>query len=277
MERFLEYLITHYMSDNTINTYYRTAKYFLQSYNKKDINKITKNDIKNYYLHLENKGLKGKSISVYFEGLRSYIKYLYYFEDIITPITKIRNGKAYADDIPRMKFEPKLNNTLELSTHEVNRLKLKIEEEKDWRTLLIVELMSSTGLRIHEVLGIRTRQILEKEIEVKGKGGKYRHIYPTGRVRTLARNHIKENKVNTEFLFKGNLDKTLAKCTVNRILKIYAKKCKVDKEKVFPHNFRHFFTIQEIKRGTPLNELALKLGINDIKVLSIYQSRNLTK
>jgi integrase/recombinase XerD len=275
MENFLEYLNNTYMSENTIKTYYSTARYFIESFNTKDLMKITRSDILIYKKHLEQKGYKGKTISTYLEGLRVYFKYLFYFEDIITPITNVRNNKPFIDAIPRMNFEPKLNYNLELTTHEVNRIRLKIQEHKDFRTLLIFELMIDTGLRIHEVLKIKRADILKKEIEIQGKGGKYRHIYPAGRIRTIAKEYLKTARAG-EMLFTGYKNSPLSKSLINKILKEYAIQAKVSKDKAFPHNFRHFFTITEVKRGTPLNLLSLKLGIKDTKILAIYQARNLT-
>ena len=58
-------------------------------------------------------------------------------------------------------------------------------------------------------------------------------------------------------------------------LKKYGKIAKVKEKKLFLHNLRHFYTIDCIKQGMDLNTIAQNLGIEDLEILKIYQSRDL--
>lgn len=268
---FESYLIEAGKSRHTVAAYSIKAKYFL-GWHGIDLSSIRSVDIIDYRQHLEKEGYKAKTIALYLEGLRAYLKYRHIQGDII-PIVEVKaNGKPYVPTIPRMKIKPKPIYHKELTQTELNKMLKATLEEEDTQARLLMVLLATTGLRISEALSLTRNDILKKEIEIKGKGDVYRYIYPVPEVRRLARIHIKKSK-DSMWVFPGYKGGHLKRGTAQAIIKKYGHLANVKKDKCFPHNFRHLFTINEIKDGTPLNQLADKLGIKSFEVLKIYQRR----
>lgn len=268
---FENYLIETGKSRHTVAAYSIKAKYFLGWYGI-DLSSMRPLDIIDYRQHLEEEGYKAKTIALYLEGLRAYLKYRHNHGDII-PIVEVRaNGKPYVPTIPRMKIKPKPIYHLELTQTELNKMLKATLEEDDIQARLLMVLLATTGLRVSEALSLTRKEILQKEIEIKGKGNVYRYIYPVPEARRLARLYIKRCE-ESKWLFPGYKGGHLKRGSAQAIIKKYGKLARVNKDKCFPHNFRHLFTINEIKEGTPLNQLADKLGIKSFEVLKIYQRR----
>ena len=81
--------------------------------------------------------------------------------------------------------------------------------------------------------------------------------------------------LKNEMVFIDLKDNEIKSCNCYRIFKKYGRQANVNEKKLFLHNLRHFYTIDEIKNNTDLNTLAQNLGIENLETLKIYQSRDI--
>ena len=272
---FEKWLIQEDYSDLTIKSYLPKVSYFLEYFKKtgKNVNKLWKNDIKDYLNHLQQKKYKAQTMRVYLEAARTYIKFLYYDTGEVTNLTKLSASGVPLVKFPEVKIVQKFNHTKEITMFEFNKIIDVATDWEDWPFILLMHILLTTGLRINEALNIKADEILKTEIEIKGKRQKYRTIYPVAKVRKLARYHLRTRKRKSEWLFTGYKGQQLSKRAAQHNIKKYGKLAKVKSEKLFLHNIRHLFAVSQIKMGRPLNELAREMGIKDFKVLEIYQAR----
>lgn len=117
-------------------------------------------------------------------------------------------------------------------------------KEHNLRYYFIVRFLGSTGARISELVKF-TIQDLEKGYAECHSKGKFRRInIPQSLInesREFFQNHKKE-------LFLNRYGAPISARGIAHNLKIYAEKCGIRKDVVHPHNFRHFFAIQFLKK-----------------------------
>lgn len=272
---FEKWLIQEDYSSLTIKSYLPRVSYFLKYFENsgKNVNELWKSDIRDYLNHLHKKKYKARTINVYLEAARTYIKFLYYDTGELTNLTKLSASGVPLVKFPEVKIVQKFNHTKEMSMFDFNKIIDVATDWEDWGFILLMNILLTTGLRINEALSIKADEILNTEIEVKGKRQKYRTIYPVAKVRKLARYHLRTSKRKSEWLFTGYKGQRLSVRAAQHNIVKYGKLAKVKSEKLFLHNIRHLFAIEQIKMGRPLNELAREMGIKDFKVLEIYQAR----
>ena len=143
-------------SPQTIETYYRNCLKFLDFTKVKDASKLTEKELRAYLLHLSNKDLKAASINQY----NSSVRFLYE-----VTLEKDLNYKR----VPHMKKEktrPEILTVGELESFFVNLVNLK-------HFAFIINLYGS-GLRISEMLTLRTSDIDGKRMIIRIRSGKGR-------------------------------------------------------------------------------------------------------
>ena len=142
IDDFSDYLkIDKNYSKNTLESYIRDLRFFLE-YTNKEVIDITKKDIDNYILHvlpLYNES----SINRIIASIKSFYKYLSLFKGYV-------NISEDVECLKRKKSLPKY-----LSIEEVDKLlDIKIENSFDYRNKTILELLYSTGLRATELVNL---------------------------------------------------------------------------------------------------------------------------
>ena len=275
LNSFEKWLIRSNYNHKTINIYVKNTKKFLEYTEKSGLNveNMWKNDFGNYIKFLENKKLSARTIQQKIESIRSYMKFLFYEYEIKTKLTRITGSGVPLIDLPKIQIVQKFNHTKEMTMFEYNRIVELATDYEDFQFALLLKVLLTTGLRIAEALSIKTEQIIKPEFEIKGKRGKYRTIYPVAKIKKEARAVIRKRKIESPWLFVGRSGRQLSKSSAQKKIIKYGKLARVKREKLFLHNIRHLFAINQLKMGRQLNELAREMGIKDFKVLEIYQAR----
>jgi len=112
-----------------------------------------------------------------------------------------------------------------------------------------------SGLRISEVVKLKSENIKENRIEIwDSKGGKDRIVpKPKGW----------REYMDKEIPIKKSIR------TLERNFKKYAKKAKLPENYVF-HSLRHGFALLALERGIPVNDLQLFMGHSSLSVTNVY-------
>ncbi|WP_233573310.1 tyrosine-type recombinase/integrase [Leptotrichia sp. OH3620_COT-345] len=282
LQDFEQYLKNKYYSQNTVKTYLANFKKFLVDMHIINVEQLNNEIFFAYRADLQNKKLKGQTINTKFEAIRSFLKFLYNSKNIVAPACEVKQARLRIR-LPEIKiriydrFYKK-----ELSINEIKRVLRTINKDPNkfyrLRNTILIQLLASTGLRISEALQINIDAAITGRVEVVGKRNKIRTVLIPATVVKVCREfrkHRKELYLKNQKLFIDLQDNVIKSQTCGKMLKKYGVSAKVKLQKLFLHNLRHFYTIDCINQGMDLNTIAQNLGIEDMEVLKIYQSRNL--
>lgn len=159
--------------------------------------------------------------------------------------------------IHKVKTETKIKET-----YSDEALELLRDNCKNLRDLAIIDLLSSTGMRVGEMVLLNKEDIdfAERECVVFGKGKKERIVYFDARTKIHLKNYIDSRKDDNPALFvtlnKPNTRLTI--CGVEIRLRELGKRLNI--EKVHPHKFRRTLATMAIDKGMPVEQLQCLLG-----------------
>ena len=142
-------------------------------------------------------------------------------------------------------------------------------------TLLVIQLMLVTGIRVGEVTAIRTQDISSdgKTIHIFGKGDKERLVYIENTLLADALSQHLENRrsVNTtmESLFVNRRGNTLSPQTIRKRLKSMCIKLGTA-DIPTPHRFRHSAATLLIDNGADIRVVQRLLGHASISTTELY-------
>lgn len=263
---FLDYLLIDKKYSINTKKSYENDLFNFSSYSKKELTKITKNDILSYLEYLKSME-KPRTIAHNLTVLRSFYKYLE-LENVIdkNPTSNI--------DMPKLpKTLPKV-----LSIEEINLLlDIRLNDKYDYRNKAMLELMYATGLRISELINLKMENVhLENcTLLVMGKGKKER-IIPIGDYAlkyleiylTKYRNELLKSKTSDYVFLSNRADKMTRQCFFEIIKKIALEKG--IKTEFSPHTLRHSFATHMIENGADLRSVQELLGHENISTTQIY-------
>ncbi len=262
---------------NTIISY----RYDINQFNnfikkkKKTFKSIIKQDITNFLQSLKLKNVKNKTKSRKIFALKRFYKFLV-SEGII------KNNPMEKIDIP--KSEDTLSITL--STDQIKKI-LKFVSKKtsnyqEIRSNLIIELLYSTGIRVSELISIKTNNIDLKKKKIlidppeKGKSRKERIVFFGEQTKKVIEKYLDYRKIffkekDSPWLFpSNNVNDFLTRRRVLQILHNLADKIKIDKSLMHPHSFRHAFGNHLLNSGADIRVVQKLLGHSSIITTQKY-------
>ncbi|MDI6840254.1 MAG: site-specific tyrosine recombinase XerD [bacterium] len=272
LQKFVNYLLVEKgSSKNTIDSYTRDIRGLLTFLNQHKI-KITETkdaNIESFLKYLiEERKLSKASIARMVSSIRVFYRFLI-SDGLLThsPFTTIRTPKV----------SKRLPNVLE-----PDELKLIIEKPDSTshlgiRDRALLELLYATGLRVSELINLRTSDLfLDSDfLRCFGKGNRER-IVPIGSYAKSSitqylkdsRPFLKKNK-ETELLFLNAHGTRLSRMGIWKILNLYVKKVGI-KKRVTPHTFRHSFATHLLEGGADLRAVQEMLGHVSITTTEVY-------
>lgn len=201
--------------------------------------------------------------------LRSYFKYLISLSIIKNnPITKL--------------IAPKTNKKIPSHISQIDMSKILDESNftEDFigkRNFLIIELLYLTGVRVSELLSIRTKDfdLRNKSIKIIGKGKKERFIPLADVLVKRIQNFVQQFNV-TEFLFTNEKNKKLYSKKIYRIVKDHLSKYST-KTNNSPHILRHTFATHMLDNGADINAIKELLGHSSLNATQVYTHNSIEK
>ena len=133
---------------------------------------------------------------------------------------------------------------------------------KTVRDLAIIDMLSSTGMRVGELVKLNKTDVdfENREIVVLGKGLKERIVYFDARTKIHLQNYLKTRTDNTPALFVSLLQpyKRLEISGIEIMLRNLGKELGL--QKVHPHKFRRTLATKAIDKGMPIEQVQTLLG-----------------
>ena len=239
-------------TSNTLYNYSNElAKCFLQV--NKDYRQITADDIRQYMVfRKENDGLQLSTV----QNIRMYLMSFYKWAIVEERIT--RNPM---DKIGTVKKEKKVIETL--TDEEVEIIRCACRNERD---LAIVDLLSSSGMRVSELCNLNKKDVNFEtgEIKVFGKGSKERICFMSGRCKVHLKWYL-ESRCDTNpslFVTAKQPYNRLTKNGVEYILNQIGKLTGIDKDRLHlhPHKFRSTLASNMLNKGADIALVQGTLG-----------------
>lgn len=190
------------------------------------------------------------------------------------------NGRLEADPAAHLEA-PKLPRSLPgtLSETEVRSLLLApdLDTPRGLRDRAMLELLYASGLRISELVSLRTSSVNLRQgvVRVLGKGSKER-LVPMGQeaqrwlVRFLdeGRGELLGER-SSEVLFPSSRARQMTRQTFWHAVKRYALKAGIARS-ISPHTLRHAFATHLLNHGADLRAVQMMLGHADLSTTQIY-------
>lgn len=250
-------------SDNTVSAYMNDLNKY-EEFLKKDILESDTEDLEKYLKYIKN--LESTTVAHKITSIKSYFNY------------NIKRGIVSVNPADKVS-RPKLTKHLPeyLTEEEVGKLlDVEVKSPYDYRNKTILELLYSSGIRISELVNIKTSNYDSEEclIRIMGKGSKER-IVPLGDYAVNIMNDYMNNyrplinKKHTDYVFINNRGDKISRQFIFKVIKKEALKKGIKKD-ISPHTLRHTFATHLLKNGADLRIIQELLGHENISTTQIY-------
>lgn len=250
---------SHKLAHNTLRGY-KTALVQLIDFCAKSYDDISKREIRNWLMSLEEKGCKPNTINFKLKAIRLFYKYCVeedYMSD--NPV----------ESIPDSKVDDKL--PYYLSYEQLSLLRSICKE--DLRLRGVIEVLYSTGIRISELANMKLNDInwTERMIIIpEGKGKKARSVFFTRECEEHLNAYLRTRHDNLSFVFINRFETTtIGTRTIVHWFKNYRKELGFY---VSPHTLRHTFAAHLVMKGMPLVSIQTLLGHDDPRTTHTFLS-----
>ena len=245
--------------------YYETTIRQLYKKMPKNVSEYTTEDIRAYLAVFQR---KHKSSKVTIDNIRRIFSSFFAWleeEDFIlkSPVRRIHKVKTGTQ-------------VKEVLTDE--NLELLRDKCKNIRDLAIIDLLSSTGIRVGELVKLNRNDInfAERECIVFGKGNKERIVYFNARAKIHLQEYLKTRKDKNQALFVS-LAKPHTRLQISGVetrLRELGRRVKLPR--VHPHKFRRTLATMAIDKGMPVEQVQKLLGHVKIDTTMHYAMVNQT-
>lgn len=287
---FLNYVAsTRNLNKLTIKAYQQDLSFLIESIEtQKNISSINRNDIEACVKSLFSKGQANSTVRRRLACYKSFFKWLEN-KDLIeqTPFSRLDLRIKLPIRIPRnvskielSKMRKAARNNLDFEAYSSTlRSKTKRKNTNHFTTLLAIELLLTTGLRVSELTNITLSDLHldERFIHIRGKGQRERRVFITNEnINTLIENYL---------IFRTSLAVNHSNFLVNRIgnpatpqtIRIWLSKLSKDANlcrKITPHMYRHSAATYLLEAGVDIRYVQRLLGHQSILTTQIYTHIN---
>lgn len=251
---FRERLILQRYASNSISIYVMCITKFLVYFKSKNIQTVNHNDIRDYLTHL----LKIEKISDSYQKqmLGAIIK----FYDLIFNINL---------DLKSL-YPKRKKNTLPKYISKI-QVKKMIESTHNIKHRCIIMLLYSAGLRVSELINLKTIDIDSDSMLINitnSKGRKDRKVMLSEKALSELRIYYRQFKPKN-YLFEGQNREYYSAKSIQNVVKEAAIRANVNR-RVTPHMLRHSFAIHLLENGIDIRYIQELLGHNSIQTTELY-------
>lgn len=225
----------------------------------KDVRRITTDDLREYLSGYQSSHNSSKvTIDNIRRILSSFFGWLededYIVKSPVRRIHKVKSGSVVKD------------------TYTDEELELMRDSCEESRDLALIDMLSSTGMRVGEIVLLNRNDIdfKERECKVFGKGDKERIVYFDARTKMHLSKYLNERKDDNEALFVS-LKSPHNRLSIGAIeARLRGIGLNVGIDNVFPHKFRRTLATTAIDKGMPIEQLQRLLGHQRVDTTLMY-------
>lgn len=255
--------------EQTILYYQKQWKYassFFDEINIQFLDDIDLNIMIQMQLHFKRKGYSNNSINKFTE----IIKMIYQFNAINNFIdgNPIRDLKKLKKDTEETIIIPK--NIKKQIFEWLNRL--SNDNIFNLRDKIIIYLLNETGIRLNELLNIKTKNVSLESNTIHldfTKTGVPRDVYFTNETKKYIELYLKRVEYNV-FFFQNLVDHTqMQRVSVNKLLAKIQKELGIE-QSISAHKWRHSLATELMNNSVPLKEIQNVLGHTELNTTQKY-------
>lgn len=247
-----KYLREEERSEGTIDKYLRDLREFKQWLQNR---LLTKEQLLEWKLELQNKGLKPVTINSKLAAISSFLRFMGW-QDCQVRFLRVQ----------RQVFRERER---ELTRNEYERLLRTASNRGQHRLTLLLETICATGIRVSEVQYITVEAAKQGHAEVTMKGKIRTILIPNKLCRKLLK-YAKKTKAVSGKIFLTRNGTALSRKQIWAEMKSLCRDAGVSPGKVFPHNLRHLFAMVFYRACHDIIKLADVLGHSRIETTRIY-------
>lgn len=249
-------------SEKTLKYYSCTLKSVLYGISK-SIRDITTNDIRNFLAEYHQTHSVSKvTIDNVRRILSSFFSWLEDEDHILkSPVRRIKKVKT-----SKIVKEVYSDEALEIMRDNCDNL----------RDLAMIDMLSSTGMRVGELVNLNIADIdfNNRECIVLGKGDKERIVYFDARTKVHLRNYLDSRMDDNPALFV-TLIKPFERLMISGVeIRLRELGRKLSISRVHPHKFRRTLATRAIDKGMPIEQVQQLLGHQKIDTTLEYAMVN---
>ena len=255
------------VSNHTLVAYIKDTRDFIHSFsltNQNEMNEVSFQVLRSWLVELVESGLSNRTINRKISSVRMYFKWLVKNKYILTdPTTRLKGPKTE-------KRLPTFIKQYELSLDELSDIFPNNNE--GLRDRLFIELFYQTGIRLSELISLKTSSVTATMIKVLGKRNKERLIPISDNLSMLIKVYLTcktEDESKSPFLFAlKNGDKLYPKFVYRKINYYLGLITTIEKKS--PHVLRHSFATHMLNNGAGLETLKNILGHASLAATQVY-------
>mgnify|MGYP000846031303 FL=1 len=249
-------------SEKSLKYYESTIKNMLESVDKPE-QEITTDDLRGY---LDSYQQTNKISKVTLDNVRRILSSFFsWLEDedyvVKSPVRRIHKVKT--------------TKTVK-ETYSDEALELMRDHCDNTRDLAMIDLLSSTGMRVGELVKLNREDIDfdNRECVVLGKGDKERKVYFDARTKIHLQKYLDEREDENEALFVSLL-KPFNRLQISGVeIRLRKIGSELNIPKVHPHKFRRTLATMAIDKGMPIEQVQSLLGHQSIDTTLRYAMVN---
>lgn len=252
---FQDYLEEQELSPATIRIYMRYIRKFIRYL---DGRTITKQNVMAYKGMLLESGYKIATVNLSIIAVNKFIRFSGK-ENCIVKTQKYQKARSLENVITGEDYKMLLDYA---------------KESGRQKYYLIMKVIALTGIRVSELRYITVEMLDKGYVQVFNKG-KAREIYLPDRLIPLLRAYCDKEDIRNGAIFRGTTGAPISRTAVWKMLKHMSDMVGIDKDRVYPHSFRHFFALSYMEHFSNIFELADILGHSDLSVTRIYAATSI--
>lgn len=249
-------------SEKTVRYYDSTIRNVLTTV-QKDIKTITTDDLR---IYLDDYQKRSRASKVTIDNIRRILSSFFSWledEDYIvkSPVRRIHKVKTC--------------KTVK-ETYSDEALELMRDNCECGRDLAIIDILSSTGMRVGELVRLNRSDIdfENRECIVLGKGNKQRKVYFDARTKIHLQSYLRVRTDENEALFVA-LQKPYDRLQISGVeIRLRELGRKLEINKVHPHKFRRTLATMAIDKGMPIEQVQQLLGHQSVDTTLQYAMVN---
>ncbi len=238
-------------SPKTLRSYLHCLKEYL-FYKGEDLHVYDEENIKNFLVLLERKGVSGQTLNLYLNAVK------FYYRNVIRSESRIEIRCA------------KKNKHLPVVLSRSDIVKI-IDSISNQKHRIMIALAYGAGLRVSEAVSLRVGDIDLSELTIHIKQAKGRKdrltVLPAKLIKDIS--VLVNGKQAGDFLFSSERGGCLSSRSAQKIFDRALHKAGISKKATF-HSLRHSFATHLLENGVDIRYVQELLGHNSIRTTQMY-------
>lgn len=252
MDGFRQWLEQRGRAENTILAYSFAVRQFYSLYKVWDSSNLQ------LYKCFLLEHYKPQTVNVRIRALNCYMEY--------------QNSSATKMSMLRMQQKTYVENVISQADYEY--LKQCLRRDGNYLYYFLIRYMAATGVRVSELVQLKTIDVEKGHLDLYSKGNKSRRIYIPSPLRQDTLSWLSRKGHTTGFLFLNRYGDPVTPAAIRGQLRKFSALYDLEPSVLHPHSFRHRFAKNFIEACGDISFLSDLLGHTSIETTRIYLHRS---